>query len=107
MKNLTDMFKQAQELQGKMTEMQERLQQIEITGSAGGGLVSVVLNGKGEMRSTVIDPSLVQPGEGDVIADLVVAAHHDAKVKLEQKMSEEMSSLTNGMPLPPGMKLPF
>ncbi len=107
MKNLGQMMKQAQQMQAKMAEMQEGLDAVEISGSAGGGLVSVTLNGKGEMRAIKIDPSLVNPDEVEVMEDLVIAATNDAKAKVEAHMQEEMSKLTGGLKLPPGMNLPF
>ena len=107
MKNLGQMMKQAQEMQAKMAEMQEGLEALEISGAAGGGLVSVTLNGKGEMRAIKIDPSLVQADEIEVLEDLVTAAFNDAKIKVEAHMQKEMAKLTGGLNLPPGMNLPF
>ena len=107
MKNLGQMMKQAQEMQAKMSEMQERLAQAEMTGAAAGGLVQVTLNGKGEMRSVRIDPSLVDPKDVEVLEDLILAAANDAKAKVEQHVAEEMKKLTGGLNLPPGMSLPF
>ncbi|MDP6345335.1 MAG: YbaB/EbfC family nucleoid-associated protein [Alphaproteobacteria bacterium] len=107
MKNLSQMMKQAQELQTKMQEMQTRLEGTEITGQSGAGMVEVTLNGKGEMRGLKIDPSLLSAGGGEVLEDLIVAAHNDAKVRVEQHTQEEMGKLTGGLNLPPGMKLPF
>ena len=107
MKNLGQMMKQAQQMQAKMAEMQEGLDGVEISGGAGGGLVSVTLNGKGEMRGLKIDPSLVNPDEVEVLEDLLTAAFNDAKAKVEAHMQEEMAKLTGGLKLPPGMNLPF
>lgn len=107
MKNLGQMMKQAQEMQGKMAEMQERLAEHEITGAAAGGMVRVTLNGKAEMRAVKIDPSLAKPDEIEVLEDLVLAATNDAKMKVEQFVAEEMQKLTGGLNLPPGMTLPF
>ena len=107
MKNLGQMMKQAQQMQAKMAEMQEGLDAVEISGGAGGGLVSVTLNGKGEMRGLKIDPSLVNPDEVEVLEDLLIAAFNDAKAKVEAHMQEEMAKLTGGLKLPPGMNLPF
>ena len=106
MKNLSQMMKQAQEMQGKMQEMQSRMEAVEMTGQAGAGLVSVTLNGKGEMRGLTMDASL-KDGDIQVMEDLIVAAHNDAKRKVEAYNQEEMSKLTGGLNLPPGMKLPF
>jgi DNA-binding YbaB/EbfC family protein len=107
MKNLADMLKQAQQLQGRMAEMQARLEAEEVTGVSGGGMVSVTLNGKGEMRRVAIDPALIKPEEQAVLQDLIVAAHRDAKSKVETVMAEQMSQVTGGLPLPPGFKMPF
>jgi len=107
MKNLGQMMKQAQQMQAKMSEMQARLDQVEMIGAAGGGLVQVTLNGKGDLRKLKIDKSLVDPQETEVLEDLIVAAFADAKQRVESHVAEEMSKLTGGLQLPPGMKLPF
>ena len=107
MKNLGNMLKQAQELQGRMADMQAKLNEIEIAGSAGGGMVSVTLNGKGEMRQIKIDRGLADPDEIEILEDLVVAAFNDAKAKVEAHVQDEMSKLTGGLNLPAGLKLPF
>lgn len=107
MKNLGNLMKQAQEMQAKMQEMQERLADVEISGAAGGGMITVTLNGKGEMRQVKIDPSLFNAEDTEVVEDLIVAAFNDAKAKVEAHMQEEMSKITGGLNLPPGMKLPF
>ena len=104
---LGQMMKQAQEMQAKMAEMQEGLDSLEISGGSGAGLVSITLNGKGEMRSIKIDPSLVNPDDVEMLEDLVAAAFNDAKAKVEAHVQEEMSKLTGGLNLPPGMNLPF
>jgi len=107
MKNIGQMMKQAQQMQAKMAEMQEGLGALEVSGGSGGGLVSVTLDGKGDMRGIKIDPSLVNADEVEVLEDLVTAAFNDAKAKVEAHMQEEMAKLTGGLNLPPGMKLPF
>jgi len=107
MKNLGQMMKQAQELQAKMAEMQDKLAALEITGESGGGMVKMRLNGKGEMRGVKIDPAISVDGDREMLEDLLVAAHNDAKAKVEAKVQEKMSELTGGLNLPPGMKLPF
>ena len=107
MKNLGQMMKQAQAMQAKMQEIQEELARTEVTGVAGGGMVSATLTGKGEMRRLKIDPKLVDPAEVEVLEDLIVAAFNDAKSKAEAHMAQEMSKLTGGLELPPGLKLPF
>lgn len=107
MKDIMGMMKKAQELQAKMGQMQEELQALEVTGTSGGGMVSVTLNGKGDMKGVKIDKSLVSDGDVEIIEDLVIAAHADARSKAEAQMQEKMSEMTAGMPIPPGMKMPF
>lgn len=107
MKNLGQMMKQAQEMQSKMQEMQAELENLEVEGSAGGGMVHVVITGKGELRRLNVDESLVDPAEKEVMEDLIVAAVNDAKVKADERMREETQKLMGGLQLPPGMKLPF
>jgi DNA-binding YbaB/EbfC family protein len=98
-------MKQAAELQTKLQEMQTELDQTEVEGIAGGGLVTVKLSGKGEMKGVSIDGSLFKAEEKDIVEDLVVAAHADARRKAEAVMQEKLKSLTGGLPLPPGLKL--
>jgi len=105
MKNFAEMMKQAQQLQGRMAEMQAEMERTIVEGRSGGGMVMVSLNGKGDMTGVKIDPSLLKPGEGEILEDLVVAAHADAKSKVEEAMKEKMKALTGGLPLPPGLKL--
>ncbi|MFA7431337.1 MAG: YbaB/EbfC family nucleoid-associated protein [Rhodospirillaceae bacterium] len=107
MKNLGNMMKQAQQMQAKMQEMQARLNDMEVTGASGGGMVQVTLNGKGDMRKLTIDPTVIDPEDKDMLEDLVVAAHNDAKGKIELVMQDEMQKVTGGLNLPPGMKFPF
>jgi DNA-binding YbaB/EbfC family protein len=107
MKNLSNMLKEAQKLQERVGEMQAKLGEMEIDGSAAGGMVSVTLSGKGEMRRIKIDKSLAVPDEVEMLEDLIVAATNDAKAKLEQHLQSEMGRLTGGLPLPPGFKLPM
>ena len=107
MKNIGQMMKQAQQMQTKMAEMQEGLGSVEIEGGSGGGLVTVTLNGKGEVRSIKIDPSLANADEIEVLEDLVTAAFNDAKGKVEAYVQDEMAKLTGGLKLPAGMNLPF
>ena len=107
MKNLGQMMKQAQEMQTKMQEMQEKLAEIELSGTSGAGMVTVTLNGKTEMRRVKIDPSLFNSNDAEVVEDLIVAAFADAKKKLEVVLAEEMSKVTGGLNLPPGMTLPL
>ncbi len=107
MKNLGQMMKQAQAMQAKMAEMQEKLADLEVSGQAGAGMVKATLNGKSELRGLKIDPSLVDPNDVEVLEDLIVAAVNDAKVKVEAAVADEMQKVTGGLNLPPGMKLPF
>jgi DNA-binding YbaB/EbfC family protein len=105
MKNLMDMMKQAKQLQEKMGEMQSAVEAVSQTGSAGGGLISVTLNGKGALSEMRIDPSLLKEGEVEILEDLIVAAHADAKAKIEQVLQSKMQELAGGLQLPPGLKL--
>ncbi len=105
MKGFMDMMSQAKDLQAKMTKMQDELAELEIEGQAGAGLVRVTLDGKGTMKSMKVDASLLKPDEAEILEDLVIAAHNDAKGKLEQATAEKMQSMAGDMPLPPGMKL--
>jgi nucleoid-associated protein EbfC len=107
MKNLSGLMKQAQQMQAKMQEMQSKLEGMEIEGEAGAGLVKVTLNGKGDLRRIKIDPKVVDPADAEMLEDLIVAAHGNAKQKIEAAAAEEMQKVTGGMQLPPGMKLPF
>ena len=107
MKNLAQIMKQAQEMQSKMSEMQENLVNVEITGESAAGMVGVTLNGKGGMIRLKIDPSLINPSDAEVMEDLILAAHNDARSKVDARMQEETSKMMGGIELPPGMKLPF
>jgi len=107
MKNLGAMMKQAQQMQEKMTALQEELANSEVTGASGGGMVQVTMSGKHETKRVQIDPSLIQPEDAEVLEDLIAAAFNDAKVKVETMMQDKMSELTGGLQLPPGMQLPF
>ena len=107
MKNLGQMIKQAQQMQGRIEEMQNELSKVEISGESGGGLVKVILNGKGLMVGSKIDKSVVNDQDILVLEDLIVAAHNDAKRKVEEYAAEEMKKITGGINLPPGMQLPF
>ena len=107
MKNLAGLMKQAQEMQGKMAEMQASLEQMEISGAAGAGLVTVTLNGKGDLKNVAIDPGLMKEGEEEILEDLLVAAHGDARARLEQATAEKMKEVTGGLSLPPGLNLGF
>lgn len=107
MKNLGNLMKQASQMQARMQEMQAKLEAMEIEGAAGAGLVSVVMTGKGELRRIKLDPKVIDPAETEMLEDLIVAAHADARRKIEATMAEEMQKVTGGMSLPPGLKLPF
>jgi hypothetical protein len=107
MKNLGGLMKQAQQMQAKMQEMQAKLETMELTGESGAGLVRVTLNGKGDMRRVKIDPKLADPADMEMLEDLIVAAHRDAKDKIDTQTAAEMQQITGGLQLPPGMKLPF
>lgn len=100
-------MKQVQDMQTRMSEMQEKLADIEITGASGAGMVQATLNGRSELKRLKIDPSLLKPEDAEVLEDLVVAAVNDARGKVERHTQDEMSKLTGGLPLPPGFKLPF
>jgi nucleoid-associated protein EbfC len=105
MADFMGMMKQAAQLQSKMQEMQAELDQIEVEGLAGGGLVSVKLNAKGELKGLTIDDSLLKAEEKDVVEDLIIAAHADARRKAEAVVQDKMKDLTGGLALPPGLKL--
>ena len=107
MKNLGNMMKQAQQMQAKMAELQAALDQAEVTGQSGGGMIVITTSAKGDPKKVKIDPSLIVPAEAEVLEDLIVAALRDARQKGEALVAEEMAKLTGGLQLPPGFKLPF
>lgn len=107
MKNIADIMKQVQSMQSRMEEMQGKLESVSVTGQSGGGLVKVVMNGKGAVKAIDIDPSLMTADEREILEDLLLAAFNDAKGKVDASAADEMKSLTGGLPLPPGLKLPF
>ena len=107
MVNIGNMMKQAQQLQKKMAEAQEKLSSIEVEGISGGGMVKVLATAKGDIKRIMIDDTLMSKEEKEMTEDLIVAAINDAKQKGESASQEEMKSVTGGIPLPPGMKLPF
>jgi hypothetical protein len=107
MTNIAAMIKQAQDVQNKINVLQERLGGEETVGQSGGGVVQVTLSGKAECRRVKIDPSLIAAGDVAMLEDLIVAAHNDAKARVEQQLSAEMAKITGGLKLPPGFKLPF
>ncbi|MCB1489423.1 MAG: YbaB/EbfC family nucleoid-associated protein [Bauldia sp.] len=105
--DMMGMMKQAKQLQEKMQAMQDEVAAMEIEGSAGGGLVKVTMNGKGEVKGVDIDPSLLKPEEAEIVEDLIVAACGDARTKGDTLLQDKMREMTGGMALPPGLKLPF
>ena len=105
--NIADIMKQAGQMQAKMADLQAALEQVFVTGQAGGGLVKVTMTGKFTVKAIEIDPSLLKADEKEMLEDLVLTALGDAKSKAEAVAAEQMKSLTAGLPLPPGMKLPF
>ena len=107
MKNLAGLMKQASQMQSKMAEMQAKLEGMEIEGESGAGMVHVTLSGKGDLKRVHLDPKLLDPAEAEMLEDLLVAAHADARRKLEAETAAEMERVTGGMQLPGGLKLPF
>lgn len=105
MKDMLGLMKQAQQMQARMADLQNELETIEVQGQSGGGMVTVTLTAKGAMKTLRIDPSLVKADEAEILEDLVVAAHADARAKADRLMEEKMKALTGGLPLPPGLKL--
>ena len=105
MADFLGLMKQAAQMQTKMQELQAELDHIEVEGIAGGGLVAVRLSAKGDLKGTRIDDSLLKPEEKEILEDLLVAAHAEARRKAETVMQDKMKSLTGGLPLPPGLKL--
>ena len=107
MKDIMNMMKAAGEMKAKMEAMQAQLAELVVEGRSGGGMVSVSLSGKGDMRGIKIDPSLLKPEDAEMVEDLIIAAYADAKGKSEAEAQRKMAEVTAGLPLPPGMKLPF
>jgi nucleoid-associated protein EbfC len=105
MPDFADLMKQAAELKSKMEALQAELERLEVDGTAGGGLVTITLSGKGELRNARVDDSLLKPDQKEILEDLIVAAHAEAKRKLEAALQSRMQALTGGLPLPPGLKL--
>ncbi|GAA4663348.1 YbaB/EbfC family nucleoid-associated protein [Bartonella pachyuromydis] len=107
MRNMMNIMKQAKEMQEKMQKMREELAKLQVIGTAGGGLVSITLNGHNVITAIQIDPSLLTPEEVEVLEDLIMAAYNEAKAKIEIAIEERTRHITAGMPLPSGFKLPF
>ncbi len=105
--DLMEMMKKAQAMQAKLQEAQEELGRLEVEGLSGGGMVRIAMTAKGEVKSVEIDPSLMTPSDKEILEDLIMAAFADAKGKADSAATEKMQSLTAGLSLPPGMKLPF
>ena len=106
MPDFTDLISQAKKMQEKMKETQEALKKIEVEGISGGNAIRVIMNGDGELKKISLDENLLKESK-EIVEDLIVAAHNDAKSKLKKKTSEEISKVTGGVSLPPGFKLPF
>jgi DNA-binding YbaB/EbfC family protein len=107
MVNINQIMKQAQAMQKKMADMQEQLGTQEFTGSAGGGLLTITVNGKGEVAKVKIDPTLVEKDDVEVLEDLIIAAYKDAKKKADENSESSMSGMMGNLGLPPGFKMPF
>ena len=107
MRDIMGLMNKAKEMQEKMQTMQAEIETMTADGTAGGGMVTVTLNGKGVMQGIKIDPSVFSEDDVEILEDLVIAAHSDAKAKIEQIVAEKTQEMTAGLPLPPGMKLPF
>ncbi len=105
MADFMGLMRQAAELKSKMEAMQAELDQLEVEGAAGGGMVTMKMSAKGEVRSVNLDPSLMKPEDKEITEDLIVAAHAYARRKAETLLQDKMKSLTGGLPLPPGLKL--
>jgi hypothetical protein len=106
MTDFNDLLGQAKKMQEKMKETQDVLKKIEVEGVSGGDAVKVIMNGEGELKKINFNDELYK-GPKEILEDLIVAAHNDAKLKLKKKTSEEISKVTGGIDLPPGFKLPF
>ncbi|HIN07202.1 MAG: 30S ribosomal protein S21 [Pelagibacteraceae bacterium] len=106
MADFTDLITQAKKMQEKMQQTQEALKKIEVEGISGGNAIRVIMNGDGELKKISLDENLLKESK-EIVEDLIVAAHNDAKSKLKKKTSEEISKVTGGVSLPPGFKLPF
>ena len=107
MNNMSQIMKQAKAMQEKMAEMQKKIEQTEVEGTSGGGAVKVLINGKHEVKKINIDKSLIDPNECEVLEDLIIAALNDANKKIVENTNNQLGSISSGMGLPPGMKLPF
>ena len=107
MNNMSQIMKQAKAMQEKMAEMQKKIEETEIEGSSGGGAVKIVMNGKHEVKNLFIDPSIVNSDEKEVVEDLIIASLNDVNKKIAENTNDQLGSISGGMGLPPGLKLPF
>ena len=107
MNNMSQIMKQAKAMQEKMAEMQKKIEETEIEGSSGGGAVKIVMNGKHEVKNLFLDPSIVNSDEKEVLEDLIIAALNDVNKKIAENTNDQLGSISGGMGLPPGFKLPF
>ena len=107
MNNMSQIMKQAKAMQEKMAEMQKKIEETEIEGSSGGGAVKIVMNGKHEVKNLFLDPSIVNSDEKEVLEDLIIAAINDVNKKIAESTNDQLGSISGGMGLPPGLKLPF
>ena len=107
MNNMSQLMKQAKAMQEKMAEMQKKIEETEIEGSSGGGVVKIVMNGKHEVKNLFIDPSIVNSDEKEVLEDLIISALNDVNKKIAESTNDQLGSISGGMGLPPGLKLPF
>ena len=107
MNNMSQIMKQAKAMQEKMAEMQKKIEETEIEGSSGGGAVKILMNGKHEVKNLFIDPSIVNSDEKEVLEDLIIAALNDVNKKIAENTNNQLGSISGGMGLPPGLKLPF
>ena len=105
--NFNNMMKQAQDLQKKMAEAQKKVESLEAEGTSGGGLIKIIIDGKNNVKSVKIDESLISKEDVEILEDLILAAFNDGKEKIQKKISDEISSITGGLQLPPGFKMPF
>ena len=105
--NFNNMMKQAQDLQKKMAEAQKKVESLEAEGTSGGGLIKIIIDGKNKVKSVKIDESLISKDDIEILEDLILAAFNDGKEKIQKKITDEMSSITGGLQLPPGFKMPF
>ena len=107
MVDIMGLMKKAQAMQSKMKDVQEELERLEVEGQSGGGMVKITLNAKGQMKAIALDPTVMNPQDREMVEDLILAAHADARGKADRLAEEKMQAVTAGLPLPPGMKLPF